>query len=164
VPDHEVDTPISEHEIKERIAALASLSPMLYETARISAAASLNMRVDVLDRFVREARKAEGNDTAPPLYPHWVVEPWAEPVETDALLREIVQRINRHIVCSPGDTLAAALWVALSWVHDTATFSPLLVATSAEPMSGKTTLLRVISFLCPRSARWKFPKRRFIAR
>jgi putative DNA primase/helicase len=108
------------------------------------------MREKELDRFVRDARKAEGN-APPPLYPHWAVEPWAEPVETDALLSDIVRRINRHIVCSPGDTLAAALWVALAWVHDTATFSPLLVATSAEPMSGKTTLLRVISFLCPRS-------------
>jgi putative DNA primase/helicase len=141
----------NEAEIRAEINRLAALSDLVYQTMRRPTAARLNMTPAILDRYVRQARKAEDKKPEPPLYPHWAVEPWPEEVETDALLRDITARIQRHIVCSNDTALASALWVALSWVHDAATFSPMLVVTSAEPMSGKTTLLRIISFLCPRS-------------
>ena len=37
-----------------------------------------------------------------------------------------------------------------AWVHEIAVHSPLLVVTSAEPESGKSTLLGVLGFLTPR--------------
>jgi len=47
---------------------------------------------------------------------------------------------------------AIALWIMLAWVHDeVATHSPILNITSAEPDSGKTTTLGVVSFLVPRA-------------
>ena len=52
-----------------------------------------------------------------PLYGHWIVEPWPEPVEGDSLLRDIVRRLRRHVVCAHDDALAIALWVMFSWVH-----------------------------------------------
>jgi hypothetical protein len=73
-----------------------------------------------------------------PLHDHWIVEPWPEPVDGDSLLRDIVRRIRRHIVCSHDDALAIALWVMFAWVHDAvATHSPILNINSAEPESGK---------------------------
>jgi putative DNA primase/helicase len=60
-------------------------------------------------------------------------------------------RLRRHIVCSHNDALTIALWVMFSWTHDEiATHSPILDITSAEPESGKTTTLGLISFLAPR--------------
>ena len=45
-----------------------------------------------------------------------------------------------------------ALWILFSWVHDTAAVhSPILLVTSAEPNSGKTTLLNLIGFLGQRA-------------
>jgi putative DNA primase/helicase len=86
-----------------------------------------------------------------PLYGHWIVDPWPEPVDGDSLLRDIIKRIRRHVVCSQEQALTAALWIMFAWVHDeAATHSPILCVTSAEPNSGKTTLLGLISFLMPR--------------
>jgi putative DNA primase/helicase len=110
------------------------------------------MRAAALDKLVYAGRSSsKPAKEEPPLFPHWVVTSCSDPVEADALLRDIIRSTHRYVVCSHHDALAAALWVMFSWVHGIATFSPLLVVTSAEPMSGKTTLLRVISFLCPRS-------------
>jgi hypothetical protein len=96
-----------------------------------------------------EARR--GEKVVAPLHDHWIVEPWPEPVDGDSLLRDIVRRIRRHIVCSHDDALAIALWVMFAWVHDAvATHSPILNINSAEPESGKSTTLGLISFLVPR--------------
>jgi hypothetical protein len=45
-----------------------------------------------------------------------------------------------------------ALWILFAWVHETAAVhSPILMVTSAEANSGKTTLLNLVSFLTPRA-------------
>ena len=87
-----------------------------------------------------------------PLFGHWIVEPWPDPADGDALLRDIIRRIRRHVICSFDDALVIALWVVFSWVHDeAAVHSPLLLITSAEPESGKTTTLSIVSYLAPRA-------------
>jgi hypothetical protein len=97
-----------------------------------------------------EARQAEAEDKAV-LHGHWFVVPWPEPADGDALIRDIINKIHKHVVCSYECALAVALWIMLAWVHDeVATHSPILDTTSAEPASGKTTLLGVLSFLVPR--------------
>jgi hypothetical protein len=98
-----------------------------------------------------EERRTEAETTAL-LHGHWHVEPWPEPVEGDSLIRDIIRKLQKHVVLSYESALAVALWIILAWVHDeVATHSPILDATSAEPESGKTTLLGVISFLGPRA-------------
>ena len=98
-----------------------------------------------------ELNARRGEEEATPLHDHWVVEPWPEPVEGDALLRDIILRIRRHVVCSHEDALAIALWIMFAWVHDeVATHSPILNINSAEPESGKSTTLGLISFLARR--------------
>jgi hypothetical protein len=97
------------------------------------------------------ARRAKAESVAP-LHGHWFVEPWPEPADGDALIRDIIRKLQRYNVISHDGVLATTLWAMLSWVHDeVATHSPILNVTSAEPESGKTTLLGALSFLVPRA-------------
>ena len=109
-------------------------------------AKELDVTPAAIDAELNERRSAA------PLHGHWVVEPWPDPVDGDSLLRDIIGRIRRHIVCSHDDALVIALWVIFSWVHEeVAIHSPLLLVTSAEPESGKTTTLNLVSYLAPRA-------------
>jgi hypothetical protein len=97
-----------------------------------------------------EERRTEAETNAL-LHGHWHVEPWPEPVDGDSLIRDIMRKLQKHVVLSYEGALAIALWILLAWVHDeVATHSPILDAMSAEPESGKTTVLGVMSFLGPR--------------
>jgi putative DNA primase/helicase len=81
----------------------------------------------------------------------WHVEPWPEPVETAALLGDVIGKIDQHFAARPHEVLTVGLWTMMAWVHEVAaTYSPFLVATSAEPDSGKTTMLGTVSFLTPK--------------
>jgi hypothetical protein len=88
---------------------------------------------------------------AVPLHGHWKVVPWDEPVEGDSLLRDIYRRVRRHVSCSNDDALAIALWVMFAWAHEVAVHSPILLVTSAEGESGKSTTLGLLGFLAPRA-------------
>jgi hypothetical protein len=103
---------------------------------------------------------------AVPLHGHWIVEPWPEPVDGDSLLRDIIRRTRRHVICSHDASLASSLWTMFSWVHDEiAVHSPILLVTSAESECGKTTLLSLISYLAPRAlASVEISKAAFIVR
>jgi Protein of unknown function (DUF3631)/CHC2 zinc finger len=131
----------------ELLAALEKLEPGLaYRRQRDEVAKELHVGKNDIDAEVK--RRREGA----PLYGHWVVEPWPDPADGDALIRDIIRRIQRHVICSSDDALVIALWIAFSWIHeDAAVHSPLLLVTSAEPESGKTTTLSIVSYLAPRA-------------
>jgi hypothetical protein len=93
--------------------------------------------------FVGMASEAASADS-------WKVEPWPEPVETRLLLQEIITKICRYIVLRPEAVTATALWTMTAWAHEGTTHSPILAAISAEPDSGKSTLLGVLRFLVPK--------------
>ena len=59
------------------------------------------------------------------------VEPWAEPVDTQALLIELDNAIQA-LCCRPQGTFAVAitLWMCFAWFHEIATYSPILVIQS----------------------------------
>jgi hypothetical protein len=117
-----------------------------FHRLRDEAAKELKLPKGALDAELQVRR-----DTVP-LHGHWHVVPADEPVEGDSLLRDIIRRLRRHVVCSHDDALVIALWVMFSWVHDdVAVHSPILLITSAEPESGKTTTLGLISYLAPRA-------------
>ena len=80
----------------------------------------------------------------------WNVEPWPDPVETQALLQEISAKISKYIVLHPEAVTATVLWTMTAWAHEGATHSPILAAISVEPDSGKSTLLGVLRFLVPK--------------
>ena len=131
------------------IEALAKLRPGVeFARQRKRAAKQLGVAAADIDAEL-EARRDD--KILAPLYGHWIVEPWPEPVEGDSLLRDIVRRLRRHVVCAHDDALAIALWVMFSWVHESvAVHSPILNINSAQPESGKSTALGLISFLVPR--------------
>jgi putative DNA primase/helicase len=141
--------PLSKEEADELLKDLAKLPPGIeFAKLRSKAARWLGVRCRDVDVELR-AR----SETSELLYPYWAVASWPEEVDGDALVRNIVQLIRRYVVCSHDDALAVALWIVFAWAHDAATFSPMLVVTSAEPNSGKTTLLSIIAYLTPRPIR-----------
>jgi hypothetical protein len=81
----------------------------------------------------------------------WNVEPWLEPVETADILDAILTKFNKHVATGKKNADTAALWTAFAWLHDKiATHSPMLIAISAEEDSGKSTLLYLLGYLCPK--------------
>src|SRR6516165_7282896 len=79
------------------------------------------------------------------------IEPWDQPVDTHALMLDLMAQLRRYVVVQDVVAIAITLWLLFSWVHEVAVRSPLLIVRSAEPDSGKTTLLGVLSFLVPRA-------------
>ena len=143
----------AEEDDRRLLDELARMNRLQYEQRRREAARELGIRRGALDAEV-EARRTEQSAQAgaPPLYGHWVVEPWPEEVDTDAVLLMLKRRIQRHVVLSNEDAIMVALWILFAWVHDAAAaHSPILRVTSAEANSGKTTLLNLVAFLCPRA-------------
>jgi Protein of unknown function (DUF3631) len=133
-----------------QLAELAGLSKLAYAKRRKEEAEKLGVTAAALDDAVKEARAAATGEKL--LYEHWNVELWPEAVETAALLQAIHDRIKQHVVISDAGAMAATLWVAMTWVHErSAVYSAMLVVTSAERDSGKSTLLGVISFLSKRT-------------
>jgi Protein of unknown function (DUF3631) len=131
---------------------LARLDQTEYDRRRTDAAHELGVRRSTLDD-ARQHRRAEidAERGPPPLRGDWIVQPWAEPVDGDALLLAIVRRIRRHVVLSNDQAIAVALWVLMTWAHqEAAVHSPILLATSAEANSGKSTLAKLIGFIVPR--------------
>ena len=132
---------------------LARLNARDYDKRRKEAANELGIRRSTLDGEVAARRSEQAEEARqPPLFGHWEVEPWSEPVETSALIASLFERIRRHIVLSENEALTVALWILFAWVHDAAAVhSPILLVTSAEANSGKTQLLSIIGFLLPRA-------------
>ena len=132
----------------ELLDALAKAKGLDYVRQRKTAAEELEVTAKAIDDEVKARRE---DAQVAPLYGHWIVEPWPEPVEGGSLLRDIIKRIQRHVVISDDGVLGSALWLMLSWVHDeVATHSPILNINSAEPESGKSTTMGLFSFLMPK--------------
>jgi putative DNA primase/helicase len=138
-------------EEQKLIDELASLNRREYERRRNAAADDLGMRRGALDREV-EARRAEQREQSGPvpLFGHWVVEPWPDEVSLAELLNDIVKQIRRYNIVADHLIDTIALWDLFAWNFQHATHAPILRIASAEPESGKTTLLATVSFLVPR--------------
>lgn len=132
----------------ELLDALVKLQGLDYARALKDAAGELDLSQKAVDQEVKERRE---DAVAAPLYGHWDIEPWPEPVEGDSLLRDIIRRFKRQVVIADEYALTIALFLMMSAVHDdVATHSPILNINSAEPESGKSTTLGLISFLMPK--------------
>jgi putative DNA primase/helicase len=129
------------------VSVLARKGHIEYDRMRSEVAETLGVRVGTLDDKV-EAARAERTATRGVIFP--AIEPASSPVDGDALLISVSGRIRRHIVASEHLFTAATLWTAFAWTHDAYAHSPLLLATSKEPNSGKTTLVELLKLLVPR--------------
>jgi putative DNA primase/helicase len=77
---------------------------------------------------------------------------WPDPVNTKALLTEVMAQLLRYIVVKEEQAVAKALWIMFAWLHkNIAVHSPMLAFRSAEIDSGKTTACGVLKFLTPRA-------------
>jgi hypothetical protein len=140
----------AESEEQKLLNALASKGKIEYDRERKQAAKKLGIRPGTLDDLIKELQ----DDVAAKklLCPWWEVEPWPHAVETAALLTELHPQIRRYAVVAEEQSLTSALWSMMAWVHSrAATHSPILMVTSPQPNSGKSTLLGVLGFLTPRS-------------
>jgi putative DNA primase/helicase len=141
----------AERKVKEKTKAFAAIIkfPSDQHDAKLT---ELAKRLDEdLTALHEEFAEFVGVESSATPASEWHVEPWDEPVATAALLQELIDKIGKHVVARPHELLTIALWVAMSWAHDVAAaHSTYLTATSAEPDSGKTTLLGVIGYLVPK--------------
>jgi hypothetical protein len=130
-------------------AAIAKLPSDQHEAKLAELAKRLDTDLAVLREEFSELVGAEALGSGKP--GDWHAEPWPDAVATAALLEELVAKISKHVVARPHEILIIALWTLMAWVHEVAaTHSAYLVATSAEPDSGKPTLLGVLGYLVPR--------------
>ena len=137
---------------QQRIDELARKSRMEYDRAREAAADELGVRRETLDKEVAERREEIEVEDQPLLHPWWEVEAWEQPVETAALLTDLQDQILKYVFMTKEQALVVALWDMMAWVHArAATHSPVLMVTSPQPNSGKSTLLGVLGFLTPRA-------------
>ena len=130
----------------ERLDTLAKLDAdgLDYIREKQKAAEDLKVRPSDIENLVKARREVV------PLYGHWIVEPWPEPVDGDCLLRDINNRYRRQIISSHDASLTISLWTMFSWVHnDIAIYSPILLITSAESECGKSTTLGLLAHLAP---------------
>ena len=81
-----------------------------------------------------------------------IIEPWPDPVETAALLEELIKQLQRFVVFKyDTDPAAAALWIAFAWIHDAvAIHSPILAVMAPDINCGKSTMLGALKYLTPR--------------
>jgi len=108
---------------------------------------SAGARVSELDHLIYEDKAEDANTVD---QPHWHVEPYPLTVLGSALVEAIASRIKSHVVLSDDEALVVALWVVLSWTHEAAVHSPILLITSPEKECGKSTLIGVLGFLVPK--------------
>jgi putative DNA primase/helicase len=147
--------PIPTPSVEDRIAAakakvneLRKLDAVEYAVKRKETSKALGIPADMLDDLVRKSAEKQA---APAPFPHWNVEPWQDSIDGGVLLGALVARIRRHVVMGEHQAVAVALWIMLTWVHEeAAVHSPILLVTSAEPNSGKSTLCGVVGYLARR--------------
>src|SRR5262245_58268832 len=127
---------------------LAGMTPLEYAQKIGREAKKYRIPMRLLEKAVEAARVELETENL--LEPHWEVNPADDPVDAAQLFAEIEARILRHIVMPRDLAFVVALWIGQDWIHKHSTYSPILGVTSAEPNSGKSTLMGVISFLVRR--------------
>jgi putative DNA primase/helicase len=136
---------------KELLDELARLNRLDYEKRREQAARELGIRRGALDGEVEARPREQAEEAGPaPLFGHWVVEPWPDPVDPAELLEDVTRQIHRYSIIPDHLADASAMWAQIGWNLDIATHSPMLLIGSSDPNSGKTTLLDVLGFLVRR--------------
>jgi putative DNA primase/helicase len=133
----------------EVVIKLAGLTPLQYAQQLPREAGKYKVPIKALEKAV-EAVKME-KEAEKPLEPHWAVTPAEDPVDAAKLFEAIEARILHHVAMPRHLAFVAALWIGQNWIHEHATYSPILFVTSAERDSGKSTLMGVIGFMVRRS-------------
>ena len=138
----------SSQDFDELIAELAALPKLQYARRRKEAAKRMGITLADLDKIIAEARG--GKPAATP--ERWSVVPWDTAVDTSQLLTALRDTFMLYLILSNHAATAMALWTLHAWTLDAAYVSPFLMFSSPEMRCGKSTALRVLYRVCPRTA------------
>ncbi len=139
-PDHLAAT-------KDRIAEFAELDQTEYALNRKAFAEGLDIPVGQLDKLVNDARKE--SVAADSIVEE--LEPWTEPVDSQAMYREVLSIASSHIALPHGGLTALALWWMGAYAFDGFHIFPKLLFDSPEKRCGKSTALDVVEAISNRS-------------
>src|SRR5262245_5729054 len=128
---------------------LAGLTPLQYVQQLGREAKKYKIPVRLVEKAVDDARV--GIEVEHLLEPHWEVKPADEPIDATTLFADIEARFLLHLAMPRHLAFVTALFIGQSWIHEHATYSPILFITSPERDSGKSTLCGVIGFMARRS-------------
>jgi len=133
------------------IARLAQLSPIDCDREIKAAAQRLGCRTETLRAAVRSAR-ATGALAAGQGRPVELrePEPWPNFVDGAALLDEMAEAIDRHVILNAASRDAVTLWCVGVHAFDSFDIFPRLFVTAPTKGAGKTTALDTIERLVPR--------------
>ena len=141
------------------IERLASLDPIDYETVRAEAADRLGFRAHILDRAVKNKRRALGLESPDddPGQGRAVkiadVLPWPEGIEGDRVATGLAASLKKYVVLPDVAADAVALWVLHTWLVEKFIITPRLAVTSPTKGCGKTTVLRFLNQVVRRPKR-----------
>src|SRR5262249_25788935 len=113
----------------EVVIHLAGLTPLQYVQQLPREARKYKVPTKALEKAVEAAKIEKEADKL--LEPHWVVTPTDDPVDATKLFEAIEARILRHVAMPPHLAFVVVLWIGQSWIHEHATYSPILFVTSA---------------------------------
>jgi hypothetical protein len=147
--DDAKDETSSDEADDELIAELAALPRLQYAKRRKKAAKQLGITAGELDEIVAESR---GDEPKPESKERWHVEHWPEAAATADLLNDLTAVYERHVILPEHGATALALWTLHAWALDAAYCSPFLMLRSPEPRCGKSTVLKLLYWTCPRTA------------
>jgi len=129
-------------DINNTVNRLALLTTIEYEQVRKKEAKALDIRVEALDKVVREEKgepeEKEGSGHAIKLYEP---EPWDSPVNGAEVLDEAYNVIMRHMVIRRDDAIACVLWAVHAHLYDIFDHTPRLLITAPDAECGKTLLM-----------------------
>jgi putative DNA primase/helicase len=134
---------------KDVVIDLAGMTPLQYAQQLGRKAKKHKVPMRLLEKAVDAARVEIEVEKL--LEPHWEVKPADDPVNTCQLFADIEARILQHLAMPKDLAFIVTLWIAQTWIHQHATYSPILGITSAERDSGKSTLMGIVAFLVRRS-------------
>jgi putative DNA primase/helicase len=77
-------------------------------------------------------------------------EPWTQPVDGHELVLDIGLTLLRYVRMEGTEAFIIALWIVHTYIYDRFMWTPRLLITSPQMECGKTTLLKMISFLVNR--------------
>jgi uncharacterized protein DUF3631 len=124
------------------------MMPLQYAQQLSREAKKYRTPLRLLEKAVEEVRVEQATESL--LMAHWQVTPIEEEADIAGLLADIEARILHHVAMPKHLAFVCALWIAQTWVHEHATYSPILFITSPERDSGKSTLINVIKFMVRR--------------
>lgn len=125
------------------VKTLAGLDDMIWITQAKTISKAHNIsKADLLGLIKRMRPEVEtDDDDICSLFPE--IEPWDSPVDLAMLLDEMTEEFLRYMDMTPEQTTAMVLWVVMSWLVDELPVCPLLIITSAEKGSGKSTAMEI---------------------